>query len=90
VNILADHTAVQQCPTWCAADIPAHISAEQVVEATAGPESHRIFVSLEQENTPAAQVVVRLQGANDTPMSPAQAIQLGQALIASAFAAVSR
>jgi hypothetical protein len=90
VNIVADQTATSQCPTWCAADIPSHISAEQVVEATAGPESHRIFVSLEQGSTPHAQPVVRLQGAGDAPMSPAQAIQLGQALIASAFAAVSR
>jgi hypothetical protein len=89
VNILADQTAQTQCEPWCAAHVPTdtgvlHISRDHVVPLGSSAEA---YVSLEQRD--GHQAGIRLEGIGD-PMSPAQAIQLGQALIASAFAAVSR
>jgi hypothetical protein len=86
-SILSDQAVLVQHPSWCAADIPSHISAEQVVVVQVGPEVHRIHVSLEQEiGQPAA---IRLQDAGDAPMTPSQALELAQVLTVSAFAAVS-
>lgn len=79
-NILAAQAAQSTCPAWCKGHIPSHISAEQTVIATDGPERHTLYVSLEQGlGDPPA---VRLQGAADAPMSPAQAVELGMLLIA--------
>lgn len=89
MTIQAAQAAVSQCPSWCAADIPSHISAEQVVVATSGPERVEIYVSLEQEPGLDAAPAVRVQGAGDAPMSPEQAIQLGLALIANGVAALT-
>jgi hypothetical protein len=88
-NISAAQDVLTQHPEWCAADIPSHISVDRVVVAQVGPEIHRIHVSLELENTPAAAPAIRLQDAGDAPMTPSQALELAQVLMASAFAAVS-
>ena len=80
-------------PTWCQAHLgtgetTTHISVDQVVETVSpcGRELGRVYVSLEQDDSNGLSAV-RLSGASDTPMRPEQAIQVGQALIASAFAA---
>jgi hypothetical protein len=64
-----------------------HISVDQTVVATSGPERAEIYVSLEQ--APGEPAAVRVQGAGDTPMSPAQALQLAAILTSAAFTAVS-
>lgn len=81
MSILAAQAAQSTCPPWCAAHIPSHISAEQTVVATSGPERVEIYVSLEQENETVALPAVRIQRAGDAPMTPEQAIQLGLLLI---------
>lgn len=91
-HILADQPAVLQCPRWCAGhlpgdDGPTHISADKVIKTDAGGERGEVYVSVEQAPTEAA--AIRLQGAADQPMSPAQALELAQALTAAAFAAVA-
>ena len=89
MNIIAAKAAQSTCPPWCAADIPSHISAERVVIATAGPERAEVYVSLELDAQPGSTPAVRVLGAGDTPMSPQQALELGQALIAAGFAAAT-
>lgn len=89
-TILADQPAVSQCPQWCeghlAGDV--HISTDQVIKTSVGSETGEVYVSVEQ--TPGQPAAVRLSGAADRPMTPAQALELAQALIAAAFAAVTR
>lgn len=91
------HTNVGQCPPWCSgghlpsADGLVHISVDQVTVAASGPESHEVYVSIEQveragEWPPAS---VRLEGASSAPMTPAQAMQLAAVLQTAAFAASS-
>jgi hypothetical protein len=87
-NILSDQAALAQCPPGCGGHVngEVHISVDQVVVATAYGERREIYVSREldaQVGVPA----VRVQNAGDTPMSPAEALQLGLALISEAFAA---
>jgi hypothetical protein len=91
--MLPDQPAVVHCPTWCAGHLDdddgrMHISADQVVVTTSGPESGEVYVSVEQ--APVSGIAVRLAGAADRPMSPAQALELAQALTAAAFAAGAR
>lgn len=78
------------CPPGCAGHLPAddgavHISAEQTVVATSDDGRREIYVS--RELAPGGTPAVRLSGAMDTPMQPAQALQLAMALIAEACAA---
>lgn len=82
MTIFAAENAASTCPAWCQGHIPSHISAEQLVVATSGPERHDVYVSLEQEDEPGSVPAVRIEGAANTPMTPAQAVQLGMLLIA--------
>lgn len=80
----------EKCPAWCEGHVfgEVHISPDRVIATSAGPERGEVYVSVEQEqDLPAA---VRLSGAADRPMTPAQALELAQALTAAAFAAVTR
>jgi hypothetical protein len=92
-TILADHPALSRCPTWCAGHLDTddgvvHIGQDRVIATSAGPEHGEVYVGVERVSTdPAA---VRLSGAADRPMTPAQALELAQALTAAAFAAVTR
>lgn len=82
---------VVQCPAWCAGHLigEVHISADQIIPVSApGERDGEVYVSTEQ--TPGQPAAVRLSGASDRPMSPAQALELAQALTAAAFAAVTR
>lgn len=81
---------VVRCPAWCEGHLygQVHISADQIIKTSAGCESGEVYVSTEQ--TPGRPAAVRLSGASDRPMSPAQALELAQALTAAAFAAVTR
>ncbi|GLW32303.1 hypothetical protein [Actinoplanes regularis] len=94
-STLAPPTTPAPPPPWAAAqlrdgDQVTHISAERVVEATSpdARETGRVLVSLELDESVGVPAV-RLSGASDTPMLPAQALQLGIALISLAFAAAS-
>jgi hypothetical protein len=78
-------------PGWCAADLDrTHLSVDQVVETCApgGLEPGRVYVSLELDEATGVPAV-RLSGATDSPMLAQQAIQIGTALITSAFAAAT-
>lgn len=87
----AAQTAASTCPRdlpGCAAHLPTigggpvHISAEHRIPLG---EGHVAYVSREQ--APGQPPAVRMQGAGDTPMLPAQALQLGVAVIFEAFEA---
>jgi hypothetical protein len=88
MNILSAQTAASTCPPGCAGHVPGdagevHISVEQTIPTSAGVERSEVYVSLEQAlGQPPA---VRLQGAGDTPMQPAEALQLAFALISHAI-----
>lgn len=84
---------VAQCPAWCAGHLDGedglvHISGDQVIATSSGPEQGEVYVSVEQ--APTSGTAVRLSGAADQPMTPAQALELAQALTVAAFAAVAR
>jgi hypothetical protein len=80
----------EPCPTWCAGHLfgDVHISTDRAIETSSGPERGEVYVSAEQE--PGQPAAVRLQGAADRPMTPAQALELAQALTVAAFAVVTR
>lgn len=66
-------TAASTCPPGCAG----HLGGD-------------VHISVERVvRAPGATPAVRLQGAMDTPMSPAQALQLAAVLTAQAFTAVT-
>lgn len=82
---------VTACPAWCAGHLIGEvcIGADQVIPVSVpGEADGELYVSTEQ--APGQPAAVRLQGAADRPMSPAQALELAQALTAAAFAAVTR
>lgn len=55
--------------------------------ATSGPERTEVYVGLEQAL--GEPVAIRVQGAGDTPMTPAQALQLAAVLTTQAFSAAT-
>lgn len=86
MNILAPD---QTCPKGCVghAEGPVHMSAEQTIRATAYTgEEHEIGVSRELCDLIGVPAV-RLTGNPGAPMLPAQALQLGVAVIFEAFEA---
>jgi hypothetical protein len=92
MTILADQTVFSHCPAGlpgCGGHIDGdvHISVEQMVVATAGPEHTEIYVS--RELAPGKAPAVRIQGAPDTPMQLAEALQLLTALAAEIAAAMA-
>ena len=92
MNIFAVQTVEATCPPGCGGHVPAddgqvHISVEQTVVATSGPERTEIYVSREMAS--GRMPAVRVQGAGDAPMQPAEAMQLAAALIVEALAAMS-
>lgn len=93
-NILADQPVLRQCPSFCVGhlegdDGQVHISADRVIPVSVpGERDGEVYVSTEQ--TPGQPAAVRLQGAADRPMSPAQALELARALTVAAFSAVTR
>lgn len=79
------------CPPGCVGHLAGgvHMSAELSVPVTAyATEQRELYVSLERDDD-LGRPVVRLMGANDAPMTPAQALQLAAVLTAQAFAAVT-
>jgi hypothetical protein len=91
MNILAAEAAQSTCPPWCEGHSfgQVHISPDQVIPVSVpGERDGEIYVSTEQ--TPGQAAAVRLSGAADRPMTPAQALELAQALTVAAFAAVAR
>lgn len=90
MNIFAAEAAQSTCADGlpgCAAHLDGvtHLSVERTIVATAAAERHEIYVG--RELAPGQPPAVRLQGAADAPMAPEQALQLGLALVAEAFAA---
>ena len=94
--ILADQTALAACPSWCRAHMGSgsettHISPDRIIAVQsphASTERTEVYVALEQE-VGAELTAVRLSGASDSPMTAAQAFQVGSALISAAFAALT-
>lgn len=83
------------CPPWCEGGhltlddgAVMHVSAEQIVAATCGPERAELYVSLERVDVPGQSTGVRLEGSRSAPMTPLEAIQLGVALQVAATAAL--
>lgn len=92
MNSLAAHAAQSTCPPGCEGHLPSddqvtHISVDQTIVATVGPERTEIYVSRELDERTGTSAV-RVQGAGDAPMIPQQAVQLGIALIAEGFEAL--
>lgn len=90
-SIFAAQTAASTCPPGCAGHLPAdddvvHLSAEQTVIGTAGERSE-LYVS--RELGPDGQVAVRLLGAGDAPLRPAEVRRLIDVLQAELAAAVA-
>jgi hypothetical protein len=92
MNIFALQAPIMvTCPSWCSAHLPTddsvvHISSEQSVALTGGPDRGEVYVSLEQvDDDPAA---VRVQGAYDAPMTPVEALQLAGVIQAAAIASL--
>jgi hypothetical protein len=91
MTIFAAQAATSTCPPGCGGHLngPTHISVDQVVTATAYAGEHRkVYVSRELDERLGAPAV-RLSGASDAPMTPAEAMQLACALAIEAFAAMT-
>lgn len=89
MSILSDETRVAICLPGCAGHLggEVHISVEQVITATAYAGEHtQIYVSRELDERLGAPAV-RLSGASDAPMTPAEALQLAAALAIEALTA---
>jgi hypothetical protein len=91
MTIQAAQTAASTCLPGCAGHLggAVHISVEQVVKATAYASEHtQIYVSRELDDRLGV-AAVRIQGAGDAPLRPAEALQLATAIAAEAMSALA-
>jgi hypothetical protein len=82
---------LSHCPPGCGGhlDGSVHISAEQVIQATAyASEVAELYVSRERDDL-LGMPAVRLSGSRDAVMTPTEALHLAAALTAEALAVLS-